>query len=191
MVNVKLIQTYQNSRALVRMVIMEKNVNMVNTYFFLNLMLVQTKFFAQLFIQLKQFIFFQIYKFSLLLIKYSYFAPYRFSKLCLVDVLNFQYFVLNYLKQIRNNQNKSTKLEGVFLQTKQLSQLNILIKFFLKIPFIVIYFITEYCKQLNPCKNSGTCKMDTNSFKGYQCLCSSGFHGENCQKGKLKKPIKE
>ena len=34
MVNVKLIQTYQNSRALVRMVIMEKNVNMVNTYFF-------------------------------------------------------------------------------------------------------------------------------------------------------------
>ncbi|KHJ42395.1 EGF-like domain protein [Trichuris suis] len=31
-----------------------------------------------------------------------------------------------------------------------------------------------------PCQNGGTCYK---SSYGYQCLCTKGYYGKNCQKG--------
>ena len=35
----------------------------------------------------------------------------------------------------------------------------------------------------NPCENNGTCQSGFTD-KGYRCLCTAGFRGQNCKKGK-------
>lgn len=39
------------------------------------------------------------------------------------------------------------------------------------------------CLTVQPCANGATC---VNTIGGYQCQCSSGFEGQDCDQGKRK-----
>jgi len=42
--------------------------------------------------------------------------------------------------------------------------------------------ITSYpCDSLNPCQNNGNCSNTNASDYGYECLCSRGFNGPQCE----------
>ena len=48
--------------------------------------------------------------------------------------------------------------------------------------FFFFFFLKNACGT-SPCKNNATCQSGF-AIKGYRCLCTSGFTGENCEYGK-------
>ena len=46
----------------------------------------------------------------------------------------------------------------------------------------VCFFCQSNCVQ-NPCKNNATCQSGFTK-KGYRCLCTAGFEGLICERGK-------
>ena len=46
----------------------------------------------------------------------------------------------------------------------------------------LLFLDIDECKENNPCRNGATC---TNLIGGFECQCSSGYHGDTCDQGKL------
>ena len=46
-----------------------------------------------------------------------------------------------------------------------------------------VFLLQSACLN-NPCKNNGTCQTGFTD-RGYRCVCTAGFEGHNCQRGKL------
>ena len=45
------------------------------------------------------------------------------------------------------------------------------------------YYISDILEcSSGPCKNGATCEDKVN---GYQCVCDTGYSGEQCEKGKV------
>ena len=52
----------------------------------------------------------------------------------------------------------------------------------LVISFHCVFVLQNACDKSPQCQNNATCQSGF-TFKGYRCLCPSGYKGEHCEKG--------
>ena len=52
----------------------------------------------------------------------------------------------------------------------------------LVISFHCVFVLQNACDKSPQCQNNATCQSGF-TFKGYRCLCPSGYKGEYCEKG--------
>ena len=73
--------------------------------------------------------------------------------------------------------------KAINISRNELNKLNIFLKQYEFVSFDcqnLVLSDRDECAS-NPCQNSGTC---VDKFAGYQCTCSSGVTGKNCEIGK-------
>ena len=70
----------------------------------------------------------------------------------------------------------------MFMKILVHSIIRYLVPSFTVISFHCVFFLQNACDKSPKCQNNATCQSGF-TFKGYRCLCPSGYKGEHCEKG--------